>query len=159
MAFSTTHAWSVFKYLYNQLSLSQLFLIFFSSFLMNYSYSTFTFSLSVTILSLPLPFPSLFPFPFDCCCGWFSNVSILSLFLLLTNIVLFYFLSMPLNSFQGADFIWTISVPCPILFNMNASVRLLLNHQAKLLRKVAALTLYLCNLNVIAPVPISCYVL
>ena len=32
-------------------------------------------------------------------------------------------------------------------------------HPAKLLRKVAALTLYLCNLNVIAPVHISCYVL
>ena len=159
MAFSKTHAWSVFKYLYNQLSLSQLFLIFFSSFLMNYSYSTFTFSLSVTILSLPLPFPPIshsrltiavadfvmcpfFPF-----CSW----QILYFFI--------YFLSIPLNSFQGADFIWTISVPCPILFNMNASVRLLLNHQAKLLRKVAALTLYLCNLNVIAPVHISCYVL
>ena len=111
MAFSKTHAWSVFKYLYNQLSLSQLFLIFFSSFLMNYSYSTFTFSLSVTILSLPLPFPPIshsrltiavadfvmcpfFPF-----CSW----QILYFFI--------YFLSIPLNSFQGADFIWTIFCP------------------------------------------------
>ena len=62
---STTQAWSVFKYLYNQLSLFSTL----SHLLLISSHSTFTFSLSVTILSLPLPFPSLFPFPFDYCCG------------------------------------------------------------------------------------------
>ena len=42
---------------------------------------------------------------------------------------------MPLNSFQGADFIWTISVPCPILFNMNASVRLLPYSSSQIIEK------------------------
>ena len=50
---STTQAWSVFKYLYNQLSLFSTL----SHLLLISSHSTFTFSLSGTILSLPLLFP------------------------------------------------------------------------------------------------------
>jgi len=53
---STTQAWSVFKYLYNQLSLFQLFLIFFSS-------HHILLSLSLC-LSQFYPSPSLFP-PFS----------------------------------------------------------------------------------------------
>ena len=81
-------------------------------------------------LSLPFPIPvvtiavtDFVMCPFFPFCSW----QILYFFI--------YFLSIPLKSFQGADFIWTISVPCPILFNMNASVRLLPYSSSQIIEK------------------------
>ena len=54
---------------------------------------------------------------------------------------------MPLNSFQGADFIWTISVPCPILFNMNASVCLLPYSSSQIIEKSCCPHLVLVQLE------------
>ena len=127
--FSVFQAWSVCKYLYNQLSLSHLLLI------SNFS-CTSHILLSLSYFSLcPSPFypsPSLIPpnIPFSNFYLTFAAADLAMcpfflFFFCLWQILYFYLFPLPLNSIQGADFIWTIPVPCPILFNLNASVCLL----------------------------------
>ena len=60
--FSVFQAWSVYKYLYNQLSLSHLLLISYLSCTPHILLSLSHFSLlSFTFLSLPFPYPSQYP--------------------------------------------------------------------------------------------------
>ena len=79
-----SQAWSVYKYIYNQLSLSHLLLISYFSSTPHILLSLSHFSLlSFIFLSLPFPYPSKYPIfqlLLDFCCGWFSNVSIFSSF-------------------------------------------------------------------------------